>query len=131
MWDLCAILGIDWFDTGPTPVDTTTSAGRMIMQMLGSFAEYAEPAVMRSDAIEVEVVACTLAISALRKKARQTDITFETLTWGTEAMRRWHNEVGDMLAYVNDKLVPHGFDEIVKDDFAGLRPMFSQHRWWS
>jgi internalin A len=40
-----------------------------------------------------------------------------------KAMRRWHNEVGDMLAYVNDKLVPHGFDEIVKDDFAGLRRM--------
>jgi hypothetical protein len=27
----------------------------MMMQMLGVFAEYAEPAVMRSDAIEVEV----------------------------------------------------------------------------
>jgi hypothetical protein len=35
----------------------------------------------------------------------------------------WQNEVGDMLAYVNDKLVPHGFDEIVKDEFAGLRQM--------
>jgi Leucine-rich repeat (LRR) protein len=42
------------------------------------------------------------------------------------AMRRWHNEVGDMLAYVNDKLVPHGFDEIVKDDFAGLRQMLQR-----
>jgi hypothetical protein len=28
-----------------------------------------------------------------------------------------------MLAYVNDVLVPHGFDEIVKDDFASLREM--------
>jgi hypothetical protein len=27
-----------------------------------------------------------------------------------------------MLAYVNDVLTPHGFDEIVKDDFAALRP---------
>ena len=39
-----------------------------------------------------------------------------------KAMRRWHNEVGDMLAYINDILHPHGFDDIVKDDFAGLAP---------
>ena len=45
-----------------------------------------------------------------------------------KAMRRWHNEVGDMLAYVNDTLHPHGFDEIVKDDFAGLRQMLQQRR---
>jgi hypothetical protein len=45
-----------------------------------------------------------------------------------KAMRRWHNEVGDMLAYVNDKLVPHGLDEIVKDDFASLRQMLERHR---
>jgi len=44
------------------------------------------------------------------------------------AMRRWHNEVGDMLAYVNDVLVPHGFDEIVKDDFVALRQMLERHR---
>jgi hypothetical protein len=40
-----------------------------------------------------------------------------------KAMQEWHNRIGDMLAYVNDKLVPHGFDEIVKDDFAALRQM--------
>jgi Leucine-rich repeat (LRR) protein len=45
-----------------------------------------------------------------------------------KAMRRWHNEVGDMLAYVNDVLSPHGFDEIVKDDFAGLRQMLERRR---
>jgi hypothetical protein len=45
-----------------------------------------------------------------------------------KAMRRWHNEVGDMLAYVNDVLHPHGFDEIVKDDFAALRQMLSRVR---
>jgi TIR domain/Leucine Rich repeats (2 copies) len=45
-----------------------------------------------------------------------------------KAMRRWHNEVGDMLAYVNDTLHPHGFDAIVKDDFAGLRQMLERHR---
>jgi hypothetical protein len=38
-----------------------------------------------------------------------------------KAMQEWHNRIGDMLAYVSDKLVPRGFDEIVKDDFAALR----------
>jgi internalin A len=38
-----------------------------------------------------------------------------------KAMQEWHNRIGDMLAYVNDVLSPHGFDEIVKDDFASLR----------
>jgi internalin A len=40
-----------------------------------------------------------------------------------KSMQDWYNHVGDMLAYVNDKLSPHGFDEIVKDDFAALRQM--------
>ena len=43
-------------------------------------------------------------------------------------MQRWHNEVGDMLTYVNDVLHPHGFEDIVKDDFATLRPMLSRRR---
>jgi hypothetical protein len=38
-----------------------------------------------------------------------------------KAMQEWHNQIGDMLAYVNDVLSPHGFDEILKDDFAALR----------
>jgi internalin A len=45
-----------------------------------------------------------------------------------KAMQEWHNRIGDMLAYVNDVLVPHGFEEIVKDDFAGLRQMLQQRR---
>jgi internalin A len=45
-----------------------------------------------------------------------------------KAMQEWHNRIGDMLAYVNDKLVPHGFDEIVKDDFAALRQMLERRR---
>ena len=45
-----------------------------------------------------------------------------------KAMQEWHNRIGDMLAYVNDVLVPHGFDEIVKDDFASLRQMLQQRR---
>jgi hypothetical protein len=43
-----------------------------------------------------------------------------------KAMQEWHNRIGDMLAYVNDVLSPHGFDEIVKDDFASLRQMLQQ-----
>ena len=45
-----------------------------------------------------------------------------------KAMKDWHNHVGDMLAYVNDVLTPHGFDEIVKDDFAGLRQLLRGRR---
>jgi hypothetical protein len=43
-----------------------------------------------------------------------------------QGMKRRHNEVGDMLAYVNDFLVPHGFDVIAKDDFAALRQMLQR-----
>jgi internalin A len=43
-----------------------------------------------------------------------------------KAMQEWHNRIGDMLAYVNDVLGPHGFDEIVKDDFASLRQMLQR-----
>jgi hypothetical protein len=35
--------------------DTGTSTGRLMLAVLGGLAEYAEPAVMRSDAIEVEL----------------------------------------------------------------------------
>lgn len=42
------------------------------------------------------------------------------------AMQEWHNRIGDMLAYVTDVLTPHGFDEIVKDDFAALRQMLQE-----
>jgi energy-coupling factor transporter ATP-binding protein EcfA2 len=40
-----------------------------------------------------------------------------------KSAKDWHNRVGDMLAYVNDRLHPHGFEQIVKDDFAGLMQM--------
>jgi uncharacterized membrane protein YoaK (UPF0700 family) len=36
-------------------MDTTTSAGRMVMQMLGSFADDAERAIMQSHTAEVAV----------------------------------------------------------------------------
>ena len=45
---------------------------------------------------------------------------------GYKATKEWHNRIGDMLTYVNDVLVPHGFDEIVKDDFAALRQHFNR-----
>ena len=64
----------------------------------------------------------------------QTDSRLWSSTLGEDnlrlynAIKRWHNEVGDMLAYVNDVLVPHVFDDIVKDDFASLRQMLSRRR---
>jgi internalin A len=42
--------------------------------------------------------------------------------------KKWYVDVGDMLAFVNDVLTPHGFDDIVKDDFASLRQMLERHR---
>jgi hypothetical protein len=43
-------------------------------------------------------------------------------------MKKWYVDVGDMLAYVRDGLIPHGFDTIVKDDFAALRQMLQRHQ---
>jgi internalin A len=45
-----------------------------------------------------------------------------------KAMQDWHNRIGDMLAYVNDVPSPHGFDEIVKGNFAALRLMLMRRR---
>jgi internalin A len=42
-----------------------------------------------------------------------------------KSMQEWHNRIGDILAYLNDVLAPRGFDDIVKDNFAGLRQMLS------
>jgi internalin A len=47
-----------------------------------------------------------------------------------KAMKRWHDEVGEMLDYVNDVLSPRGFENIVKDDFAALRHMLQRRRWF-
>jgi internalin A len=38
------------------------------------------------------------------------------------ATKRSHNEVDEMLAYVNGVLSPHGFDEIVKDGLEMMCP---------
>jgi internalin A len=45
-----------------------------------------------------------------------------------KAMQQWYPQVSDMLRYMNDVLHPHGFDEIVKDNFAALRQMLERHR---
>jgi internalin A len=45
-----------------------------------------------------------------------------------KAMQQWYPQVSDMLRYMNDVLHPHGFDEIVKNDFARLRQMLQQRR---
>ena len=36
------------------------------------------------------------------------------------------SHINDILADVNDVLNPHGFDEIMKDDFAKLRQILSE-----
>jgi hypothetical protein len=38
-------------------------------------------------------------------------------------MKQWYMHISDMLRHVNDVLNPHGFEEILKDDFAALRQM--------
>ena len=43
-------------------------------------------------------------------------------------MKKWYVDVGDMLAYVHDVLVPYGFENIVMDDFAALRQMLQRRR---
>jgi internalin A len=41
-------------------------------------------------------------------------------------MKEFSNHVGAMLTHVNDVLHPHGFQDIVKDDFAALRQMLER-----
>jgi len=43
-----------------------------------------------------------------------------------KAMQKWYLDIGDMLCYLNDVLTPHGFNEIVRDDFSGLRQMLTE-----
>jgi internalin A len=45
-----------------------------------------------------------------------------------KSIQKWHLDIGEILSHVNDVLTPHGFDEIVKDDFAVLRQMLQQRR---
>jgi hypothetical protein len=43
-------------------------------------------------------------------------------------MRDWYSHVGGMLTHVNDVLHPHGFEAIVKENFAALRQMLQRAR---
>jgi hypothetical protein len=43
-----------------------------------------------------------------------------------KSMREWHNSVAGILKYKNDVLSPRGFQEIVKDDYAGLLEMLAR-----
>jgi internalin A len=43
-------------------------------------------------------------------------------------MQKWYLDVGEILAHVSDVLSPHGFDDIVKDEFAALRQMLQRAR---
>jgi internalin A len=45
-----------------------------------------------------------------------------------KSMQDWHNRVGDILAYANDVLRPHGLESIVKDGFATLCQMLQAKR---
>jgi internalin A len=44
------------------------------------------------------------------------------------AMKRWLNDVGDMLAFVSDVLRPQGFEGIVAEDYKVLREMLGRKR---
>lgn len=43
-----------------------------------------------------------------------------------KSMKNWHNEVGDILAFISDVLHPHSFEAIVADDYKGLRTMLER-----
>jgi internalin A len=43
-------------------------------------------------------------------------------------MQKWYLDVAAILLYISDVLTPHGFDQIVKDDFAALRQMLSARK---
>lgn len=40
-----------------------------------------------------------------------------------QLIKQWHGVIGNILGFIADTLHPHGFDAIVKDDYAGVRQM--------
>lgn len=38
-------------------------------------------------------------------------------------MRRWHIDTTDMLGFVADTIHPHGFDDLIRDNYAGMREL--------
>jgi internalin A len=63
-------------------------------------------------------------LAAEHKLSRVADDDFRHF----KEMQKWYLDVADMLAYITDVLTPYGFDEILKDDFAGLRRMLGEPR---
>ena len=45
-----------------------------------------------------------------------------------KAMMNWHNDVGDILAFINDVLHPDGFEAIVANEYQGLRTMLKARK---
>ena len=43
-----------------------------------------------------------------------------------QLIKQWHGVIGNILCFIADTLHPHGFDAIVKDDFAAVRAMLSR-----
>lgn len=42
-------------------------------------------------------------------------------------VKQWHGVIGDILGFISDKLHPHGFDNIVKDDFTAVRELLEKN----
>jgi TIR domain-containing protein len=42
-------------------------------------------------------------------------------------IKQWHAVIGDILGFISDELHPHGFDNIVKDDFAAVRELLDKY----
>jgi internalin A len=45
-----------------------------------------------------------------------------------KAMKNWYNDVGDILATLNDVLSPHTFEDIVADNYQALRTMLKRQK---
>ncbi len=73
------------------------------------------------------------AVHAKYWKAEFEAMEVDWQSLGTEdlrlykSMKNWHNEVGDILAFISDVLRPHGFEAIVADEYRGLRTMLQKH----
>jgi hypothetical protein len=43
-------------------------------------------------------------------------------------MRRWAEDVGDMLSFIADQLAPRGFDAVTADEFRAIRELLDRPR---
>ena len=44
-----------------------------------------------------------------------------------QLIKQWHVVIGNILGFISDTLHPHGFDSIVKDDFAAVRELLARN----